>query len=108
MVEQNALMELRDHPLMVYRSIRNWPPIWTKKSRPITLRGEIGTLNRVVLTRIEPPKKCFLFIDFNGESYTGTLIFDDASFCRQISDLLRQHSGKSIKDIGDLDLSFTL
>jgi len=52
--------------------------------------------------------KCFLVIDFHDEAYIGSLIFKDHSFCDQISRLLRDHIGRSIKDVGDLDLSSTL
>ena len=39
-------MLLRDHPLMSYRDVRNWPPawIWTHGRERVSLRGEIGTL----------------------------------------------------------------
>jgi hypothetical protein len=32
------------------------------------------------------------------------LIFDDVKFCRQIVDMLRKQIGRSIKEIGDLDV----
>ena len=105
---------LRDHPLMSYRGTRNWPPTWTKTSggsRAVaeeTLRGEIGILERVLLSRVEPCNRCYLSIEFKHIVYLGSLLFDDATFCSQISDLLQPHIGKSIKEIGDLDLSLTL
>jgi hypothetical protein len=42
-------MLLRNHPLMRYRGIASWPPVWTwigggEKKRP---RGEIGILRSV-------------------------------------------------------------
>jgi len=42
------------------------------------------------------------------ESFIGTLIFDDMTFCRHISHLLRDPMGRSIKDIGDGDMSHLL
>jgi hypothetical protein len=102
----------RDHPLMSYRGRANWPPTWVKSGglRNLaipTLRGEIGTLAQVMLSGILP-NRCHLLIDYGDESYMGTLIFDDAAFCRQINDLLQQNRGKSIRQIGNLDLSDTL
>jgi hypothetical protein len=35
----------------------------------------------------------------------GTLLIEDAGFCRQISSLLQKHLGDSIEKIGSLDLS---
>lgn len=107
-------MELRNHPLMSYRGVSNWPPTWTKTGAggeyrsTDSLRGEIGTLERVILSRIEPDARMFLVIQFAGNSYMGTLLFKDAAFCRHIADVLQSRLGKTIKDIGDLELSYTL
>ena len=107
-------MQLRDHPLMSHRGVRNWPPTWTKtsgSSRAVpgqTLRGEVGILEQILLSKIEPFNRCYLLITVRYMTYMGTLVFDDAVFCRQIAGLLQQNCGKPIKEIGDLDLSFTL
>ena|SRR5215510_3817839 len=106
-------MQLRNHPLMSYRGIRNWPPAWIQTGglqdiATPTLQGEIGTLTQVLLSRIGPYKTCYLLIDFKDQSYMGTLLFDDVAFCRQVSNLLENHIGKLIKEIGDLDLAHTL
>lgn len=94
---------------MSYRGVRNWPPIWTHGyAREIrTAAGEVGVLKHVV-RHAETPTKCFLFIDYDGEVYSGCLLFDDPSFCRHIEALLEEFLGYSIKEIGDLDLSHTL
>jgi len=39
--------------------------------------------------------------------YVGTLLFADSVFCAQVCALLQQHLGRSIKEIGDLEVSFT-
>jgi hypothetical protein len=47
-------MLLRDHPLMSFKGMSSWPPVWTwidgheKKSA----RGEIGILKEVTLSKI--------------------------------------------------------
>jgi hypothetical protein len=41
-------------------------------------------------------------------TYMGTLIFDDAMFCRQIGHLLQQHCGMPIREISELDVSYLL
>jgi hypothetical protein len=37
----------------------------------------------------------------------GALLFADSVFCSQVCALLQQHLGRSIKEIGDLEVSFT-
>jgi len=49
-----------------------------------------------------------LVIDHEQEQYVGCLIFSDRSFCSQICNILRNQIGRSIQDIGDLDISQTL
>ena len=97
------LVRLRDHAL-----IRNWPPIWTNFTKPVTdrVRREIGVLRRVRFNSVVP-HQCFLLIDHENEFFTGALIFNDTNFCCQITDMLRRHVGRSIREIGDLDLSHT-
>jgi hypothetical protein len=62
-------MQLRDCPLMSHRGTRNWPPTWNKTgggslAGPYqTLRGEIGTLEQVLLSKIAPYNICYLLIE---------------------------------------------
>jgi hypothetical protein len=101
---------LKDHPLMLYHGVPNWPPVWvkgsTQRDRHI-IRGDVGILKYV---HFYGPisNKCFLVIEHAGEHFVGTLMFDDLAFCRQIADILRDCIGHSIKEIGELDLSHTL
>jgi hypothetical protein len=104
-------MQLRDFPLMSHRGTPNWPPTWNKTgggSRAGSyeiLRGEIGTLQQVRLSKIEPYNRCYLLIEFRRMTYVGTLVFDDAMFCRQLCELLQNHHlDKSVKEIGDLEV----
>jgi hypothetical protein len=99
---------LREHPLMRRGPISNWPPAWTYPTEESTktLHGEIGVL-RYVHSTSQRSKKCILVIEHNKEHYVGTLSFDDSAFCSQIYALLQHHLDQSIKEIGDLDVSFT-
>ena len=87
----------------------NWPPVWTQTTEKTTksLKGELGTLNRIVMHDLIS-RSFFLLIEYEKEYYLGSLVFDDATFCKQIHDLLQNYIGSSIKDIGSIDLSFTL
>ena len=102
-------MELRNHPLMVRYGIPNWPPVWTpanpRDDKP-SLRGEIGELKYVLGQSSK--NTCFLLIARDDEHYLGALLFDDRLFCQQICKLLQGFTGRTIKKIGDFDLSHLL
>ena len=98
---------------MSYRGLCNWPPTWVKTGGSSDvfqnkLRGEIGVLSQVFLSQVTPYTRCYLSVEVEGDFYMGTLLFEDAAFCRQIYELLQQHCGKSIQQIGDLDVSHLL
>jgi hypothetical protein len=102
-------MQLRDHPLMSYRGISNWPPIWTQgteKNQKI-IKDEVGILTYVHDAN-PASNKVFLVIEYEREHYIGTLIFDDLKFRQQMTALLQQHIRCPIEEIGNLDLEFTL
>ena len=103
-------MLLRDHPLMTYRGVRNWPPTWMwigglEKKSP---RGEIGILRKVSLSKLQPINRCYLYIYYEGSSYMGCLLFDDSAFCKHITGVLQFCVNRPIAEIGRLDLSYTL
>lgn len=102
-------MQLRDHPLMSFHGVTNWPPIWTQgteKNKKI-VKDEVGILRYV--HDVNPGShKIYLVIDYEREHYVGTLAFDDIQFRHQITNLLRQQIGHPIEEIGALDLSHTL
>jgi hypothetical protein len=103
-------MKLRDHPLMTRKSgYKSWPPSWTtthpdRDDKPI---GEVGALEDVVVSELID-NKVFMFIKYQGFRYMGFMGFDDPTFCSQIRTRLKANIGRSIKEIADLDLSFTL
>ena len=102
-------MELRSHPLMSHFGVPNWPPVWKpanpRDGKP-SLNGEIGEL-KYVLCQLSG-KACFLIILHDGGGYIGSLLFDEDLFCQQIGKILETCTGRTIKEIGDLDLSHLL
>ena len=94
---------------MRYRGVPNWPPVWTPRSTggQDSIKGEIGILKRVDRD-VKTVNRCFLLIEHNDQNYIGTLLFSDGMFCWLMSVLLKKHIGLSIKEIGNLDLSYTL
>jgi hypothetical protein len=102
-------MELRNHPLMTRYGLPNWPPVWAPadpRDGKSSLRGEIGRLKYVLCRASE--NTCFLITMHNGGAYIGSLLFDDRAFCEQIGRILETCTGRTIKEIGDLDLSHLL
>ena len=103
-------MQLRDHPLMTRKSgMCNWPPTWTttRHDQNDNPKGEIGTLQQVLKNDLFK-NRIFLFIDYQGRRYMGSMAFDDERFCTEIYIVLKYRVGYSIKEIGDSDLSYTL
>jgi hypothetical protein len=98
-------VKLRDHSLIRHPGGTNWPPVWTQRriNGVKAVTGEDGVL--IYVHAVTNSDKCDLVIESENENYTGTLLFPDPKFCQRVADLLRQHIGKSIKDIGDLDVS---
>lgn len=87
-----------------------WPPLWANVSPSrdaTTVRGEVGILKDCSYSE-RVKNMCFLFIEHSDERYAGALVVDDPGLCRQLYGVLKQHIGRSIKEIGGLDLSRSL
>lgn len=98
-------MRLRNHPLMFYKDRRNWPPVWiwsgtVSDEQP---RGEVGSLHDIQILRVD--HRIVLLMAYRGDHYIGCLRFDDAEAYQRIGAILKRQIGRSIKQIGDLDLS---
>lgn len=108
-------MQLRDHPLMTYRGIHTWPPVWTlirgaEKEQP---KGEVGVLKEIHVSAIPPTpaadaprsyNRIFMFIDHGGQRYLGCLMLEDYAFCQELAKLLRHYCHHTIEDIGSVEL----
>ncbi|HEY2986744.1 MAG TPA: hypothetical protein VGL11_03395 [Candidatus Binatia bacterium] len=95
---------------MAYRGQSNWPPVWmwVGGERNQNPKGEIGILHEVTLPPAGAPNRCSLIVEHEGAVYLGSLLFDDPSFCGDLVQLLRNHCGHSVEQIGSLDLSHLL
>jgi hypothetical protein len=47
-------------------------------------------------------------MEYQGAEYFGALLFSDAVTCRKVYDVLIQHRGKTMQEIGSIDLAHTL
>ncbi len=98
---RRSLVKLRDYSLMTHGGAPNWPPLWMQSrigGGVKAMNGEGGVL--MYVHAAADSRKCYLVIEDENENYTGTLVFDNARLCRQVADLLQQHLGRSIKEIG--------
>ena len=100
-------MKLRDHPFLSRYGVKSWPPTWTWIDGPANkkLKGEVGILKEVKVSKTA--NRCFLVIDHERSTYIGTLFINDFAFFVKLSKLLRSYCGKSLREIGGLDLSRT-
>ena len=96
-------MKLRDHPLMTRKSgYQNWPPLWTPTGYN-KLTGENGILSYALMNDLFD-NKIFLMMTYEGERYISGMHFDDSVFCYQICSIFKANIGRSLKEIGDLEL----
>jgi hypothetical protein len=101
-------VELRNHPRMSYRKVPSWPPswVWISGSEDKQPKGEVGILKQVRMVNGHPiVHRCFLWMEYEDGTYLGCLLLDNLSFCKQLSRLLEKNVGRSVKEIGGLDLS---
>jgi hypothetical protein len=100
---QTASLKFRDHPLITLRNgVKAWPPQWITASGNTTT-GEVGILEYVSVGLLIDTT-FFLFIDYQHSRYVGLMSFDDSISCQKIYDLLKPNVGRSIEEIGDLEL----
>lgn len=90
---------------MTYLGEPNWPPVWCRTGEP-SLKGELGILVSADCDR--SGSRCYLAMETEGRRYAGTLLFSDVTFCWFITRTLKNRTGMTLKDVGDLDLSASL
>jgi hypothetical protein len=102
-------MQLRDHPLINSTFSQSWPPPWVSSLNGVNVAasGEVGVLKDVWMSE-KSRLTIFLAISYGNRRYVGCMTLSDASFCNQLCGLLRGEVGRTIEEIGGLDLSFTL
>jgi len=100
-------MKFRDLRVLERRSgMMLWPPQWSNTYQPRKdwPHGEIGTLESVWMHELLA--KCvFLHVRHDGFQYIGSLYFDDRDSCMMVFNFLTSVVGRSIAEIGDLDVS---
>ena len=67
----------------------------------------VGFLKNVFVSSVKPSISCFLIMEHAGAEYMGELFVSDDAFCSKIYAVLLRHRGKTIQEVGDIDLSDT-
>ena len=102
-------MELRRHSLMSFGGVPTWPPewIWASGLRNAFIHpeGEIGVLENVRQSIVNPDTCLFITMIHHGSTYLGRLNFDDQEFCQHIFELLKANYGRSLTEIGSIDIA---
>jgi hypothetical protein len=81
--------------------------MWRGSGKNRYPKGEVGVLREVTVAGASPPR-LFLSMDYGEVGYLGCLLIHDTTFCAQVGKLLTNYYGRSIKEVGDLDLSHLL
>ena len=99
-------MKLREHPLISH----GWPPLWWARAdqEKKQLRGEVGILKAVQPYDIQPADRFYLLIEHEESEYLGILVIEDYALSQQVFNLIAKHCGRTIGEVGDIDLSHTL
>jgi hypothetical protein len=97
-------MKLKDHPLMKYHNVPNWPPSYLTRDHSQELLKEFGILRAVTLDARES-NRCFLMVEMDGLGYVSWLKFDNLAFRARFLDAVNVHLNKPMKDIGELEVS---
>ncbi len=104
------MAQLRNHPRMAWHSFTNWPPQWRGPHGPETPApiGELGVLRRVQMIGPDQlgPARLEMNVEYRGHEFMGLVFCDDPAFLRLLHEQLRGWVGRSVQDIGSLDVSF--
>ena len=94
-------MKLREHP-----SVKpHWPPQWFPYYGPrVPVFGEIGILEDIRVSSVTP-KRCLLLMRNGQQQCIGEVQFDDETSCQWFIKLVEPHRGKSMAQIGNLDIA---
>jgi hypothetical protein len=83
----------------------HWPPLffgWIGPAGPLPPVGEAGVLKAV--RRTPKPGHLSLEVEYEGDTWSGGFTLEDLALCARVYELLQQNLGRSLREIGDLEL----
>jgi len=69
--------------------------------------GGIGVLMKAYATD-KVSKTCYLVMGHESETYIGALILENVVFCQHLCSVFQENVGRTLSEIGSLDLAYTL
>ena len=85
-----------------WRGLSMWPPEWTISAQGL---GETGVLEEVHLRNDLNPNLISVVANHLGDIRQGIIALDDPGLLRAIYGKLKQHVGRPLTEIGDLEVS---
>jgi hypothetical protein len=98
--------QLRTHPKLKYKGARTWPPDWSGGYNGTAPQGEEGRLRDVGVAEKDliGPQRLDLYVEHEGRRYGGQVWVDDPTLVPKLCDLLKEHIGSPMRQIGELEV----
>ena len=85
-----------------WRGLSMWPPEWTISGQGF---GEAGVLEEVHLRRDLKPLLISVVVNHWGDIRKGIIVLEDPALLEVVYGKLKQHVGRLLTEIGDLEIS---
>jgi hypothetical protein len=85
-----------------WRGLSMWPPEWTILDQGL---GEAGVLQEVHLRKDLDPKLISVVANHLGDIRKGIMVLEDPALLEVVYGKLKQHIGRPLTEIGDLEIS---
>ena len=99
-------MKLRDHPLLSYKGLRSWPPLWVRIDDVSKCQVESDETGTLIQVRIDNLADCkiMLRMEYSGHEYAAVLMFDAQEFCLRVYQALKHYVGRAVKQLGEVEI----
>lgn len=85
-----------------WKGLPMWPPEWSISAQGL---GEVGVLQEVHLRNDLNPALISLVANHAGDIRQGIMVLEDPALLMAVYRRLKQHVGRPLTDIGDLEIS---
>ena len=85
-----------------WKGLPMWPPEWMSLDQEL---GEAGVLEGVHLRHDLNPKLISLVANHLGDIRKGIMVLEDSALLEVVYGTLKQHVGRPLAEIGDLEIS---
>jgi len=92
-------MQIRN---LKWKGLPMWPPEWMISAQGL---GEAGVLQEIYLRNDLNPALISLVANHSGDIRQGIMILEDPALLKVVYHHLKQHVGRPLTEIGDLEIS---